>query len=280
MPDLFQVSRGRLDSRRGRFRRVVEAVERRERTLAQVLRVGQQLALSIKDLVFARHWSGPEQLFRLVAQQVQAVQSLLLVALHSAQGLGALSPLLVGRAKSAGLIAQPGIDIDHAQLRCWRQQGLLLVLAMDVSEVGSQLPEFRQSGRRAVDIGAALARSENMPLEDQLIVLAIAAAIFRRQLRGHARSTFETPADTRLAGSRAYDIRAGARTEQQCQGINDDGLAAAGLTGQEVEARVEFDSELVHHGIALNVEFLKHEQVIFRSDSGRPTSGNYIGGRM
>ena len=106
------------------------------------------------------------------------MQALLLVALHPAQRLRALSPFLVGRSYSASLIAQPSVNIDHAQLRCGRQQSLLLVLAMDVSYVSRQLPELRHRGRRAVDIGAALARGENVPLEDQLISLAFTVAIF------------------------------------------------------------------------------------------------------
>ena len=199
------------------------------------------------------------------------MQPFLLITLHPPQCLDALIPSPVCISQTAGAIIQPAVRVDHSQLRRGREKRLLLVLAMDVAEVSRQLPELAERGRRAIDISSALARGEHLPLENQLTGLVVIVAIFRCRLSRPVRRVVETAADAGLAGSCTDDIHAGTGTKEQRKRIDDDGLATAGLTRQEVETWMELNSEPVDDGVVFDVKFLKHSE----RPCVQPTSSPY-----
>jgi len=63
-------------------------------------------------------------------------------------------------------------------------------------------------------------------------------------------------AGARLPGTHHVGRRTG--TEEQAQGVHHDGLAAAGLAGEQVEATMEVDAEAIHHGVVLHYQLLQH----------------------
>ncbi len=56
----------------------------------------------------------------------------------------------------------------------------------------------------------------------------------------------------------ADHIRRRAAAEQQSQRVDDDGLPAAGLPRQQVQAGVEADAQPVHHRVVFDYQLKQH----------------------
>ena len=77
---------------------------------------------------------------------------------------------------------------------------------------------------------------------------------------------FEDTGNPGLLVAGTDHIRRGARAKQQRERIDNDGLAATGLSGQQVESAVEAHAQLVDDRIVLYVEFKQHLSYLKRSE--------------
>ena len=69
--------------------------------------------------------------------------------------------------------------------------------------------------------------------------------------------------DKRARSAPERTISAEAAAEQQRQRVHDDGLAAAGLAGQHVQAGVEAQADPLDHGVVLDGQFDQHRSKLY-----------------
>ena len=137
------------------------------------------------------------------------------------------------------------------------QQLLAVVLAVDVQQLLPDPPQLGHGDGPAVDFAEVLAVPRQLPLEQQVAVLVRGSAGLRqpRQAVGHLG---ELRADKGPVRAGADQVPGGAPSQHRPHGVDDDGLAGAGLAGEGVEARAELDVRLLDDRDILNVQKLQH----------------------
>ena len=137
------------------------------------------------------------------------------------------------RANGFAILRQPGERIEQIEVRSRIEQHLVLVLAMEIDQVGGQLTQRRGRDQGAVEEGAA------------------ATALNRHVAPDHQFRTtgvFEDGLYRGLLLPRPHEIRRRPAADEQSDGADEDRLARAGLAGEHVQARLELDFQAVDHG--------------------------------
>ena len=117
----------------------------------------------------------------------------------------------------------------------------MFVLAVQLDEPAERSRSARRGRQGAVDERAAPALARDLAADDDL-----ARRRARRSLR----------CGVRFAGPHQIGRRAGA--EQQADRLDEDGLARAGLAGQDVEAGLELDLDGLDHRKVADAEKTEH----------------------
>ena len=134
------------------------------------------------------------------------------------------------------------------------QQLLSVVLAVDVQQLTPQLPQLGHGHQPPVHPADIPAVPLDLPLEEQL--LPRRDPVFLQPAQpGHAG---EHRVDQGRLRPGADQLPAGPLPQHRTDGVNDDGLARSGLTGQSVEARIELDIGPLDDRDILNVKQRKH----------------------
>ncbi len=113
-------------------------------------------------------------------------------------------------------------------------------------------------GQAAVDVDLVLARCRKHPADDQVLAGLHLDPLLAEQVLDLFRCAavqLERRFHDRFLAARPDQVRAGTLAERKVQGIDDDGLARAGLAGEHVQPRGEFHAELVDDGKILYVQF-------------------------
>ena len=119
------------------------------------------------------------------------------------------------------------------------QQPLPVVLAVDVQQLPSQLPQLRQGHGTAVQTAGVLPVRPQLPLQQQDALGVRGNTLFLEPIQ--LRQVDELGADQGGFGAGADKVSGGASPQDGVQGVHHDGFACAGLAGEDVEARVELD---------------------------------------
>ena len=137
------------------------------------------------------------------------------------------------------------------------QQLLAVVLAVDVQQLFSDPAQLGHGDRAAVDPAEVLAVPRQLPLEQQVAVLVRGSSGLRQpgQITGHLG---KFGADKGPVRAGADQVSGGAPAQYRAHGVDDDGLAGAGLAGKGVEAGAELDVRLLDDRDILNVQKLQH----------------------
>ncbi len=162
--------------------------------------------------------------------------------------------------------------IEHVALGFAGEKQLLIVLAVDIRQIRAEIAEQRGGHGAAAQEGAGLAACQNFALHQQLAVFDFDAGGLQQAADGavlHLEGACH--AGARSAG--AHHVSGSARAEEQAEGVDDDGFAAAGLTGKEVEAVVELDAEALDDGQIFDHEFEEHCANYSGSPSRQITAG-------
>jgi hypothetical protein len=132
------------------------------------------------------------------------------------------------------------------------------VLSVDIAEQGRELAQQRNRHGAAAEEGAGLSARQDLALDQQLAILdgdargiqqgAHVGAVTHVEDARHARA--------RLAGADHFGRSAGA--QQQAEGIHHDGLAAARLARQQIQARMEAHPDAIDHGVVFDQQLHKH----------------------
>ena len=139
----------------------------------------------------------------------------------------------------------------------------MLVRSVDVHQPLAQGGEDVQGGGRAVDELAVGAGAGEGALQDELVVLARLQAIVlqKRLQRGFEPGHVEDRLDGATVAATADERAVGALAQREVEGADEDGLACAGLAGDDVVAGLPFKGQVGHQGEVLDAQGRQHVAV-------------------
>ena len=242
----------------------------------QLGRVAQELPLAAQ--VLGLHGVEVErlQLAELELDQVQALGAPLLLGLTPLEPLAQAEPGRAALAIARQGLPQPGKGVQQLQLLGRLEQPLVLVLPVDLHQLGRQLAEELAGHRAMVHVGPTAPIARDGPREDKLQLarrLALGALLLTPLLEGvgqvfleparHAlppgvHRQQEAPLHPRTPRARPHDLRARPTPEQQLERIHDQALARARLPRDGVETGTEDELGLLEEGQVLEAEFDQH----------------------
>ncbi len=216
----------------------VDQLERLERCVAVGRGVGQAVLLQAqRGLLVGILQVGVGDLLHLVAQDVRLAGPLLGVAAQGGQCLVDRLQLAPNGPDPAEVRAGEGVE--DVALRGGRDEGAVLVLAVDLHQLGRRLAQRTERGHAAVDPGPGPALGGDGAGEDDLAGLVAVAQD-------------EPGLDQRLDGAGAHHAGVGPPAQHQLQRLDHQGLAGAGLprqgghAGPEDQCEVLDDAEVAH----------------------------------
>src|SRR5262249_15668797 len=112
------------------------------------------------------------------------------------------------------------------------QEDLVFVLTVEIDKDRGQIAERGTGSECAVDEGAASALRGDLPPQDDLLTIGLV----------------ENRLDDGGVLPRPDEVRRGPAAQQETDGTVQNGLPCPGLSGQDVQARLELQLEVVDHG--------------------------------
>ena len=153
-------------------------------------------------------------------------------------------------------IAVLGILIQQREVHGRVGQALAVVLAVDGQQPGADVPHHRGGGGHAIDAAAALALGIDFAVKQQVVQGLVAAALqFGADRFG---DILEGGPDTGFLRAAAHQLAGGAVAQDRVDGVDQDGLARAGLAGQHIKAGGKFDLGFFDHGNIFDFEVRQH----------------------
>src|SRR4030042_5004504 len=114
-----------------------------------------------------------------------------------------------------------------------------------------------EGGKLAVDVDLALVLSGEHPLDHDGILRL--DPLFRKPLADpRVGSDVKEGLDQALLFVRSDDVVLDPIPQNQAEGVEEDGFAAAGLSSEHIEAFMEIDAQLIDDREILNVELPQH----------------------
>ena len=135
-----------------------------------------------------------------------------------------------------------GVGIQGCSLDGRTQQGLVLVLPVQIDELGAPVGERGDGRHPSVHIRAAAPLGRHGAGEDHLLTAG----------------GDEPALDPRLARAGAHQHAVGPAADEELDGLDDEGLARARLTGQGGQARPQDERQLLDHPQVSNGELGQH----------------------
>ncbi|MCY1407250.1 hypothetical protein D9M71_225450 [compost metagenome] len=133
----------------------------------------------------------------------------------------------------------------------------MLVLAVNVDQQLAQGLEVAQRGGRAVDVAARTAFGSNYPAKDARAV-AVQVALGQPGLGLWDVGQVEGGEDVGLVGAGAHHATVGAVAEGQAEGVEHDGFAGTGFTGDDAHAASKFEVEVFDDGVIMYGQVHQH----------------------
>ena len=225
--------------------------------LQDVLGIGQQLEFLLLCGELAR-------------AQVEFVQFIHLVG----QQLGPRGLLVAGAGEQfqLALAAQPvrgnlldfqrqwqvvGIGVQQLALHRLAQQRLMFVLAVDVDQQGTEFGAILQGRAGAVDVGPAAPLGGNHAAQQAFLAGMEVAGPQPGDGLGNG-ADIKAGDDLRPFAAVAHGPGVGPVAQAQAQGIEHDGLAGAGLTGDDGHAGAKIDLQRGDDGVIADTDVGEH----------------------
>ena len=214
----------------------------------------------------AGHLGQRFELGDLEGQVVHAIASVLCRLLQVAQRLLRLLQCLVVGCDRGGLVLQSGIGVQQQALLGGPQQRLVRMLPVDVQQQGAQLAQCRLRGLGAVDVGARTALAHQHPAQQAKAL--VVQVVFPQPGRGlRAVAQVELAGHLGALAPLADHAGIGLVAEGEPQGVDQDGLARAGLAGERGHAGPQVQGQLAHDYQITNREVGQHQE----RDSPQPS---------
>ena len=211
--------------------------------LGEGARVPQPARLEVERLILAGGEPGVIDLPRHGAPVVGAAPHLVPLLpqrlLLGAQLAHAPPRVLQGGALGEGA----GERVEDVALGVRVQQGLGLVLAVQVDKQAAQAGQGADGGRAAVHPGAGTPVHADLAPEHEAVVLRLHTQLLQAAPQGGV-GHLEGALDRGALGARADQAAVGAGAEEQGHRVHQHGLARPGLAGQRVEAGAELEGNV------------------------------------
>ena len=228
--------------------------------------------------ILIRPQTGPAQLAQLPLAELPLARAPVPEPLQLGQPVDRRPPAGVGRRhpRQCRLGATEGVEEPGLSVRV--EQRLVLVLAVDVDQHPAELAEL--AGRRRPAVQARGAAAADLAAQDQL-GLRLEAHLGQQRAGGRDVGDLEDALHQCPLGAVADLLGAGPGTEREGESIDHQGLAAAGLAGEEVQAGAEADVGAGDQREVTNPERLQHHDFqAVGAPGGRPSrSSAGAGGR-
>ena len=124
------------------------------------------------------------------------------------------------------------------------------MLPVDIDELNAQLVQDRHGHKSAVHPADVFTVQEDIPLDHGLLVIFHAVFLEPRKIRHFC----EDRPDGGLAGPGSDHIPVCPLAQDGGNGVDDNGFARAGLTGEDIKALVEGNIRLLNDRNVLNVQ--------------------------
>ena len=225
--------------------------------------IGQHLPAVFQRLLFTGSQAGVLDLLHLILQQVDFALLFSLIGDQSIQ-----FPLDPHQFPVQGIVllensAVLRVIIQNAQMVRRVEQTHRIVLAVDVDQSAAQLPQDGCRSRHSVDAAAALALSSDLAAEQQRLRALVAGLL---QLVQHSRRhLLKGGTDHRLCSPGTHQVFRGAVAKDRIDGIDQDGFARTGFTGQYIQPRFKVHLCLLDHGNIFNLQAAQHGFVLLPS---------------
>jgi hypothetical protein len=203
-------------------------------------RIGELVLLGRQRLVLGGVGDGGAvDLVDLELEQVELTGPGPLVAPQTGQGL--VQGFQLGPGLEKGRQIDLAVAVQGLPLRSAVEQRLVGVLAVEVDQSAPRVGQRPDGGQAAVDVGPAAAAGGHHPAEHDLVVAHLEPALDHGFVSG---------------GPHEHGI--GPAPHQEVDGLDQEGLACAGLTREGGHPRPEHQLEPVDHPEVLDRQFSQH----------------------
>jgi hypothetical protein len=156
--------------------------------------------------------------------------------------------------------ARPGIQQRALLARV--QERLVLVLAVQVHQVRTELTQERHCRRRAIHPDAAAATGRNFTPQDEMSVLRVDAVVGQNRLDSRQALHIEYALHLRPGRARSHRVGRRPLAEKQRERAHDDGLPRPRLAGEDMESLAQLEGQPIDDGVIADAKFGKHVQFL------------------
>ena len=134
---------------------------------------------------------------------------------------------------------------------------LVFMLAVDINELLAELFEHVQGDRAAIQIGPGFPGALDEAPDEQSIRFLRGEAV--QDFRGLCSLELEESFHRGLFLAGSNHFRGSSTPQEEVDGIDQDGFSGAGFPGQDVEARPEFNVQLIDDRKVLDIQLGQHD---------------------
>ena len=161
--------------------------------------------------------------------------------------------------KTIFLIRQLAIGIEHIDMSFRMQEGLVVVLAVDVYQTVADLAQRRHGDTAVVEVGPVFAIGCYRAFDENPAVFHF-KPLALDQLQGFGVGHLQAGLDRGRSFPGADGVGVGPPAKDEIQGREDDGLARSGFSRQDIEAGMKFDRQVFDDGKFADLQFMEHER--------------------
>ena len=220
-----------------------------------------RLALG-KDLVLVRLQCSLFNLLLVEGEHIDALEAFLLPGLEC----GDLAPQREQRLILGAVFFQQrliaGVAVQIINMVLLIKQLLAVVLAVDINQIGRELPQHRCRHRFHIHPAGALAVRCDLALDVQRVRLIAGKRQLVEQRCKRGRQPGEHRADKALVCARPHQVAADASAQHRADRVDHNGLACAGLAREHGQPILELDIRLLDDRDIFNMEQLQHGCVL------------------
>gem|GEM_PF-2670053 len=166
-------------------------------------------------------------------------------------------------------VREAGVRIEQRTLRIGFEQGLVRMLAMDVHQPFARLTQLAERRRPAVDESTRAPALVDYPPQQKGTGVALEFRGAQPCAQFGQRLNVEFGTDVRAFAIRAHHGRIAALAQGQCQRVDEDGFAGAGLAGEHSESGVEFEFERIDNDEIADAERPQHAYISLQCSFSR-----------
>ncbi len=139
-------------------------------------------------------------------------------------------------------VLESRVRVDEIDVLGRIEERLVFVLSVQIEQARAEIAQRRRGRERVVDEGAAAALIRHFAAHDRLAAVR----------------TLEDGLHRRERLTRAHEVGARAAAEQQVDRPDDDGFSGASFAGEDVQARLELDFEMLDDRQMSNAQEPEH----------------------